>query len=600
MMRRTLCMLLALALIIGLLAACGGTAQSAAPAESAGSAAADSAAPEAEETTQEAPAAEPAADVPSAVEETPDAEEPAEEVGPFGYVETPIELPIVDEPETFTIFSKVPPLMGDGLPPRSENMVQKELAERTGVKLDITEVTTFAYNDSFMLMIAGGDWTDLLCTLRTTYPGGLSAALNEEIIIDLAQYEDLMPNYSALIHSDEKTYQDCTLGGSAIGTFFGFYDEPVGWDAGLLIRADWLEKLGLDKPETIDEYHDVVTAMHNEYGAVMCLPKNGLMASQAFCSAYNVAAYFLDIGFYSTIMCYTVENDKVLNGFQQPGFKEYLKLMNQFYNEDLISHDYMSVNALSNIYLGEDSGTMAEMLNGKISLWGDTITNLEYYSGEGVSPDPDFRFEPTVMPVVEKGDTIHAGTYVCRVIEATYSISTTCRDPETLVKYMDYGYTTEGAELYNWGLEDMTFTRNPDGSHQYTDMILNNPDGYSQAQAKYVFLGSDEPFVTTLEAYHAVHNDLQMECFNVWNSNREGDCAVSYYMGTTEEEGNRISEISGDLISYLYESVAKFITGEKNLDTDYDAFLADLDTLGIEDMNTIQQAVYDRWAGISE
>ena len=588
MKKKMLCMLLALCMVLGLFAACGGT-------ESASTASEPATVQSAETPASEAPAeAEPEAPAVSAAEEVSVLEEEVSE----GFVETPINLPLTEEPVTFSIFTKVPPLMGDHLPPRTENPIYAELEARTGVHLDITEVTTSAYNDNFMLMVAGGDWTDIFCGLRATYPGGLPAALSEEIILDLSEYEEYMPNYMSLISSDENVYRDVTLGDGSIGSFYQIYDEPTGLDSGLLIRADWLDELNMEKPETVDEYYEVLTAMHNEYGAVLCLPKNGVMASQAFVSAYDIAAYFLDIGFYSTLMCYTVENDKLVCGFMEEGFKQYLQLMNKWYEEDLISHDYMSISGISNLLIGEDADSLSDLLNNKISVWGDSVSTVVTY-GSHNAVDPDFRAEPVKFPTLEKGDSIHASTYVSTVVESAYSISSTCHNPELLVQWIDYSYTSEGSELFNWGIEDVTFTRNEDGSHQYTDMILNNPEGYTQSQARYVYLGSDESFVVQLEAYHALHNDFQMECFDVWNSNREGDKTASMFLGLTTEEGDALSEVSGDIISYLYESVAKFITGDRDIDTEFDEFLEDMRGLGVDKMTELQQAAYDRWAGIA-
>ena len=40
-------------------------------------------------------------------------------------------------------------------------------------------------------------------------------------------------------------------------------------------------------------------------------------------------------------------------------------------------------------------------------------------------------------------------------------------------------YTTDGILLANYGVEDVTFTYNADGKPEFTDLIMNNPDGYS-------------------------------------------------------------------------------------------------------------------------
>ena len=140
---------------------------------------------------------------------------------------------------------------------------------------------------------------------------------------------------------------------------------------------------------------------------------------------------------------------------------------------------------------------------------------------------------------------------------------------------------------------------NDDGTHSYTDLIVNNPDDYTVLQAKGAFLGGSG-CLRSMEAYHALHNDMQMECFEVWNSNSTGEHQLSNQLVMTTEESTRFSEVSGDLITYLNECIAKFIVGEKNFDSDYDEFLNNLITFGIEDLNEIQQDVYDRWAGLSE
>ena len=596
MRKQMICLLLALAMVIGLFAACGSTAASSAAAESAGSAAAESAAAPAEEMAVEAPAAEPETGS-SASEEVAETE-PEKEAGPLGYVETSIELPLVDEPMTYTLMTKVPPLVGDGLPGLKDNMVFQEMEKRTGIHLDITEVSTWTYNEQFMLMVAGGDWTDLMTTVRSTYSGGLAAALSEEVIVDLSKYEEYMPNYMGLIRSDENLYRDVTQGDGSIGAFFACYSDFYDIDAGLLIRADWLDKLGLESPETVDEYYDVLTAFHNMNGSVMHLPKNGIIGNQPFVSAWDVSAFFIDAGFFNSLLCYSAIDGKLVCGLTEPGFKEYLMLMNKWYSEGLISHDYMSVPVATNLMVGSDSQSLSDLLNDRIGVWGDSVTTVVNYDGTN-AVDPNFRAEPAKFPTLEKGGTIKTGLYACRADEGYYSVSTTCHDPEIIIQWIDYAYTSDGFDLYNWGIEGETYTVNADGSKQFTDMILDNPDGYSVDQAKYVFLGS-ESYLHDMDALHAVYTDLQLECFDVWNCNLTCEYATSNFLAMTADEGDRFSELSSDIITYCNESVAKFITGEKNFDEDYDAFLADLKNLNIDELTELEQVVYDRWAGVSK
>ena len=584
-MKKTVCILLALVMVIGLFAACGSTAASdvASAADSAASTESAAAPADAAAADDAEPADASAEDAEPEEYETPEFEEVA------------YELPLTEEDVTFTMFTSIAPTAGDIK--KADNLVWKELQARTGVKFELTEISTWSYNEQFMLMVAGGDWRDVLVNVRTTYTGGLAAAINEEVVMDLASYSDYFPNYYNLINSDPKVYRDCTLGDGEIGAFYGVFDEPKPLESGMLMRGDWLDALGIEDPETIDEYYDAMTAMYNEYGAQMHLPTNGVLTDQAVMSAYDVTGFFIDAGFFTSFQPYTVQNDEVICGFQQDGFREYMKTINKWYEEKLIDQDFMSSTSSSN-YLGDGSDEVAKLLNDKYSTWGDTVSYLVKYTG---ALDPNFEARPIKLPTLEKGDDVRCGENSTRVDMDYYSISTVCEDPELLCQFFDYNYTEEGYMLQNWGIEGETYVTNPDGSHSYTEMITEHEGYETVLEAQAAYLGGNAT-VRTMEAYHAMHTDEQMHCYDVWNSNFTGEYSIPGTMTMTTDESEEWGTITGDLITYLNETVAQFIIGTKdpNDDAEWETFQSNLDSLGINRCNEIEQDVYDRWAGLAE
>lgn len=129
-------------------------------------------------------------------------------------------------------------------------------------------------------------------------------------------------------------------------------------------------------------------------------------------------------------------------------------------------------------------------------------------------------------------------------------------------------------------------------------MITNNPD-FSVQQAQSVCLGGNAR-LRTMGSYHALRNDLQMECFDVWNSNYTGEHYVTDNLPFSSEESTESQSYLGDLTTHLYTCVTKFIVGEMNFDSDYDRFQEELVEMGLDNLTKIQQSVYDRWAGLSE
>ena len=62
----------------------------------------------------------------------------------------------------------------------------------------------------------------------------------------------------------------------------------------------------------------------------------------------------------------------------------------------------------------------------------------------------------------------------------------------------------------------------------------------------------------------------------------------------TEEEELAIAEIKASLWSYIQECQTRFIMGEMSLDTDWDNYLATLDSIGLQEYLEVTQTAYDR------
>lgn len=131
--------------------------------------------------------------------------------------------------------------------------------------MDLTVVDKANETDKFNLMIASGEYTDLMNI--SDYSAGPEAAHDEDIIIDLTDYiEENMPNYSTIIHADQNVYskvQDADM-------FLCIYPikdqnaNPGG--LGTFVRKDWLEDLNLDVPTTYDELTVVLGRLQEREG----------------------------------------------------------------------------------------------------------------------------------------------------------------------------------------------------------------------------------------------------------------------------------------------------------------------------------------------
>ena len=235
-------LLLALCLCIGLLAGCGEqTAEStpAAESQSAVSAAEEPvAAPEPEE---EEPDLAPEASV---VEEG----EPEWEYTPISYplVEDEVTLDywIIWELSADTMYSDI-----------NEHVVIQELAEATGVRLNIKAQSQAAGQTNTDLMIASGDYPDLIGNL--SYSTGMDAAIEDEVVVNIKdKIPEFAPDYyKYLIEDDEKLWKSVQTDEGNIGAFVMVGAEPEITD-GMMVFQFMLDELGytVDSLRTIADY----------------------------------------------------------------------------------------------------------------------------------------------------------------------------------------------------------------------------------------------------------------------------------------------------------------------------------------------------------
>ncbi len=340
MNRKLLAMLLALCMIVSLLAACGsGEAASGAAASSVTEASAEAPAEASEAEAPEAPAEEP-----EEAEEAEEAEASAPEEGEgLPYEDTFNEnagvWPICDPgEETLTIWDGWFPFFSAFFESYEDTLFFQEMEKRTGVNTEFTLVNAEQALEQFNLMVATGDFRDLMHDVGQNYTGGLDAAWEDEVIIPIDELlDEWMPNYKAVLWSDPKFIDDLTSDEGNIYELSIVRFDPGFPDYGLVIRKDWLEDLGMDRPETYDEYHDVLTAFKNDKGASapMMLSNCGSYQGNFFCSGYGVNGSLVN----GSQPFYRV-GDEILYGPMQDGYRKYLETMSQWYAEGLIYQDF--------------------------------------------------------------------------------------------------------------------------------------------------------------------------------------------------------------------------------------------------------------------
>ena len=266
-MKKFMSLLIAVAMLITMLAACGSETVSSPSTEETASAASttESAAPEETKTAEEASQEETIAEDATASSAEADAAEAY--VSPFP----------LKEPATLTAWAMWIPGIEQYVSSPMDTSVMKEMQKLTNVTLEMSLASSpETAMTEINLLIASGDYPDLINNLSGYYSSGLDSAIDQEIIVDILEYEDIMPNYFEKLRY-RNAEEDATTEGGRIGVVYQVSEGSDTIQSGLTLRKDWMEELGVEAPTTYDELHDLLMQFKSEYqvSQPLYVPKSG-------------------------------------------------------------------------------------------------------------------------------------------------------------------------------------------------------------------------------------------------------------------------------------------------------------------------------------
>lgn len=463
----------------------------------------------------------------------------------------------------------------------SEMGMYTQLEKITGTKAEFQHPPVGQEQDQFNLIMASGKLPDVI-------DAGWGAAHPDKAIADgkILRLNELIENYapnlSKIIKNSPAIRKMITTDEGNIYVFPTLANDPkLTIYNGLIIRKDWLDKLGLQPPTTIDEWEKMLIAFRDgdpngnskKDEIPFLFNKDNIFFSHAFAGAYGITTEFFNDG------------GTIKYGPYEPKFKEFLTLMNKWYKDGLIDKDYLTVDAnlkdskVTNNQLGSFDG----WVGGDIGKYTDLMK----------TKDPNFKFMGVQFPsLVKDGEVVATlqpgfGGYGA-------AISKSAKNPEQIAAWLDYGYSEKGNLLFNFGIEGESYTM-VNGKPTFTDLIVKNPNSLpvSQALARYTRMGSNAPFEYSVDGYEQ-YNAMpeQREAKANWaKANHE---KLMPQLSLTNDEQTKDASIMTDLITYRDEMINKFIMGAESLDK-FDDYINTLKKLGIEDDIKIKQTAYDRY-----
>lgn len=456
--------------------------------------------------------------------------------------------------------------------------------EATGVKMTYNLSTPEATETKLNLLIASGDMPTFFTGLDMYYVTGRSAAIEDGVVVDLSDYlEECAPDYMNFVDEYPGMLKSMTTDHGEIA----FIAPKAATNySGMSIRQDWLDIVNMEIPQTYDELGEVLAAFKNEFGC-----SDALLMNSKFCGDNNTlsAGYGLNMlrGNIGSLAFEAVDG-KVELFCQGEGFQEYMSMLADWRSKGYFS-SYMEVGPFNaDQFIGNDNA----------GIWtGSYIQLADDWPAANYTGSYDFKAVPMGDVTKTPGEATELGGLAVTVDgEHSWAVTTSCDDVENAVRWLNWWFTEEGSLAGNFGREGETYTMEGD-TPIFTDLILNNPDGYNVWMAKNVLLGTSTPAAehpARLDPRNTLENEAQLSVKDVWYPENRGT-GYTCYGDLTAEESEIYAAKAGDIATYLEEYMAKVIEGSENINETYDAMIQKCFDLGLQEVLDIKQAAHDRY-----
>lgn len=458
--------------------------------------------------------------------------------------------------------------MGDNLP------VWQEFERRTGVIID-WEV--FSDYDTAMMprIAAGADLPDMMLIPPAWGNSGVFTLARDGIIIQL---DDLIANYAPDI-----TYlldNDAHLRGlltAPDGNIYTIADTPKFVNdvvaSALFIRQDWLDELGLPVPSTVEEWYNTLHAFSAMGDDI--IPFSGINLGGG-CSFFGSS-----FGLNSWMTAWGADADGVVfNQFASDEYRELLTFLNRMYEGGLMDRELTRDEPNFQSLVSTNTVGAFATLAGYLTMYNNLIEGLGVHTL--VMPPPDQNGD---IRITKRDPTW-----------SHYGITRDSNHPEIAIQWMNYVWgSDEGVILNEFGLEGKTFEFDENGDPQFTDFVLNNPDGLDMYNALRSLGASNTMMVRTpMAVYLALQAESEALPFEI--------AMVPYRVEpfpapmSTPEEQAILDRILPDFNTYISEMRVRFITGGEPL-ANWDEYIQTLERIGLAELTEVQQARFDRATG---
>jgi ABC-type glycerol-3-phosphate transport system substrate-binding protein len=478
-------------------------------------------------------------------------------------------------------FAAVPAVAEDAVPitifyvsPHSENvdsdLTKAYVKENFGIDIVITQ-SSDNWQQKYSLLLASGEIPDMSIMPIANF---LEYA-EEGAFMDIT---DAVKDYPGIMEYVEDYWPRLSVGGRV----YGLPNKNIPGKYNWAYRKDWLDKLGMEAPKTIDEFVEMLRAFTEDDP-----DGNGVNDTYGYGAYYTgsgVSGMEMIYGMFGGAPGFYMDKDGVVEiGSISQGYKQALMFV-----KDLVDKGYYDPEAFTQ----KSDQYWQKFLRGQFGAftgwWGDYAFPYLAYDMTETQPDAVLALgEPIVGP-----DGL-SGMIAYDPLAVVCGIGYNTKNLDKILKFCEWAMSVEGYRTLKYGVKGLYYDTDEDGNLSYYWQFNDNKrtDGVSVDNVTEIF-----SFFQRLDIYReqlgrgGKSQQMSLEAFDFAAKN---PLLNNSFMGiATETYQVKMPDIS----KYVDEMRMKFISGQESFDN-WDAYAKEYLRIGGKDVAESLLAEYNEMYG---
>lgn len=419
------------------------------------------------------------------------------------------------QPQVNIVISNLGMTFPEGMD-ENDNRYLNYIEEQTGLDIQVNTPPTEVYDEKLDVIMSSGNLPDLLHAYE---PVWFDNYVKQGALRPL---DDLIDRYGPHLKAKipSEVWDRVKYGGKIYAV--PSLNEVTGIEL-MYARKDWLDRLGLAPPKTLDEYYDVIQAFTRDDP-----DGNGLQDTVGLTFTADLGRSSPFFGAFGTQLDTWFERDgRLVYGNILPETKETLGFLARLYQEGLLEREF-PLNLQTNLF--------EKIEYGKVGLFSATWYDTRGPIAANMKRDPNARWIPLEYPIGPQGNK---GVYSIDTIRGYNVIPSDSPHAAEVIQLLDF--IASDYKTLKLGFENEIWRR--EGERIVTDFALHDESLYRGIYQSLVDVPDETLFKQRLDSLgdFNLYNNIQTIHRNIMPSAFYG--IPTSAMGKYSDHLNRLEDV---------------------------------------------------------